>query len=284
MKQERSKNKMHTSNKIIHGLWIGDITPMVLLTIHSFLQHGHEFHLWRYAPSKQPLPKGVRVRDANEIIPKEEVFQKKSKDSKNGLGKGSYGAPFSDLFRYKLLYEQGGWWVDMDVTCLQPFDFETPYYFRAHPILPMVGSVLKCPPQSELMRLSYEQTQARCNEETEEWLLPNKILNQVVQSLGLSQYILDGHSNKDDFHEVQGLMQFLKPIPEEWYFIHWINEEWRTRGIAADTFFEETSFSKLLKKYQLPFHSKVLPTNTRYLWLFREYIRQLKRIIKRQFK
>src|SRR5262249_53705507 len=34
-----------------------------------------------------------------------------------GFGKGSPAA-FGNLFRYKLLAERGGWWVDTDVVCL----------------------------------------------------------------------------------------------------------------------------------------------------------------------
>ena len=40
-------------------------------------------------------------------------------------------AGFSNFFRYKLLLEKGGWWVDTDVVCLAPFDFPTPYVFAS---------------------------------------------------------------------------------------------------------------------------------------------------------
>jgi hypothetical protein len=39
------------------------------------------------------------------------------------MGKGSL-APFSNLFRANLLLQQGGWWIDMDVVCLQPWKLE----------------------------------------------------------------------------------------------------------------------------------------------------------------
>jgi hypothetical protein len=45
-----------------------------------------------------------------------------------GVGKGSYSA-FSNLFRYKLIFEKGGWWVDTDVVCLRPFDFKDEFVF-----------------------------------------------------------------------------------------------------------------------------------------------------------
>jgi hypothetical protein len=108
-------------NRIVHGLWIGEtLGKMELLTLRSFVRYGHEFHLWLYDDIATPLPAGVVVQDASEIIPRKAVFQRAETDFETGVGKGSYGAPFSDLFRYKLLYEKGGYWADMDVTCLRP--------------------------------------------------------------------------------------------------------------------------------------------------------------------
>ena len=89
------------------------------------------------------------LRDANEILARETVFRKRTTDSELDLGEGSY-ATFSDLFRTKLLYALGGIWVDMDVLCLRPFDFEQPYVFRSHR-LGSVMNFIKCPPRSRLM-------------------------------------------------------------------------------------------------------------------------------------
>jgi hypothetical protein len=55
------------------------------------------------------VPDGVTLRDASEIYDEDEVFT-----YQEGPGAGSVAA-FANMFRYKLLYERGGWWVDMDV-------------------------------------------------------------------------------------------------------------------------------------------------------------------------
>jgi hypothetical protein len=108
---------MTEDNKIVHGLWVGsELSALELLSIKSFLFHGHEFHLWLYESIQTPLPDGVIVQDANKILAKKHVFRYKNK-SNFGHGKGSL-AGFSDIFRYKLLYDKGGWWADMDITCL----------------------------------------------------------------------------------------------------------------------------------------------------------------------
>ncbi len=104
-------------NKIVKSLWIGNqLSNNEILCIKSFLYHKHEFHLYAYNEIKN-LPNGVKLMDANTILSESLLF----KDSA-----GTY-ASFADWFRLKLLYELGGWWVDMDLICLQPFNIEQEY-------------------------------------------------------------------------------------------------------------------------------------------------------------
>ena len=117
---------------IIHGLWIGNtLSRLELLTLRSFVHWGHEFHLWLYDDLQTAVPRGVCLRDARSVLPRARIFHKRQRDPETGVGQGS-ASPFSDLFRYKLLYEYGGIWSDMDITCLRPFDFAEDYMFRAH--------------------------------------------------------------------------------------------------------------------------------------------------------
>lgn len=214
------------SNRIVHGLWIGArLSRMELLTLHSFTRFGHHFHLWVYDDLETPIPVGVSLRDANEILPRERAFVKTGNDAEVGLGKDSY-APFSDLFRYKLLYEHGGIWVDMDVSCHRPFDFSEPYVFRAHPI-GMIGNVMKVPARSDLMRSTFEEVDAVANSDVA-WLTPNRILNKNVSALGLAQFIRSDISNVDRWTDgVRPFAEGPAPIPDEWYCIHWMNEAWK---------------------------------------------------------
>jgi glycosyltransferase involved in cell wall biosynthesis len=208
---------------IVHGLWIGPkLSPLELLTLNSFVRWGHEFNLWLYDPPETPLPAGVHPRDATRILPRERIFRKRMRDPETGVGKGSV-SPFSDLFRYKLLYELGGVWVDMDVTCLRPFNFDNEYVFRRHR-LGVVGNLMKCPKGSELMRACYEECEPIASE-TVDWLAQVRILNDNVARLGLGRFARDDISNKDSWRE--SLCQFLlldTPIPDHWYAIHWMSE------------------------------------------------------------
>lgn len=96
---------------IINSFWYGSpLDEIGKLCIKSFIHHGFEFHLWSYDKNVS-VPKGCVVRDASEILDSSLIFKNKG---------GSY-APFSDWFRFALLYKHGGTWVDMDMICLNPF-------------------------------------------------------------------------------------------------------------------------------------------------------------------
>lgn len=272
-------NSLKKSNIIIHGLWIGTkLSPIELMTLHSFVDKGHTFQLWVYNMLENKLPKGVVLKDANSIIPYGQVFTKKTADPRLGIGKGSFGT-FSDLFRYKLLYEHGGWWVDMDIVCLRTFDFEEEYFFRAHPLLPMIGNIIKCPPKSLLMKRAYEEVQERCSEDTIDWLLTNQILNDHIKELNLQQYIFKGQSNMDDWLEVERYIYTSRLPNENWYSIHWMNEEWRSRKLDKNVVFENTFLHQLYEKYEILITTKK-DNYRKYRYWLKQLYRNLKSIVK----
>ena len=87
---------------VVKGLWIGEsLSEIEIISIKSFQKQGV-------------------VRDGNEILDGKEIF--KFKDSY---------LPFSDLFRYKLMYDEGGIWVDLDMICIQPFIFKDKFIFSS---------------------------------------------------------------------------------------------------------------------------------------------------------
>ncbi len=227
-KESLRKGRLSPNNRVVHGLWIGKtLSKLEQLTVRSFIRHGHEFHLWLYDDLETPLPKEVILEDASEIIPREKIFRKKDIDPETGVGKGSVGAPFSDLFRYKLLYMKGGTWVDMDVTCLKPLNFKGEYLFRPHRV-GVVGNIMKCPAGSPLMKMTYDQVEKEADEKSP-WLMPNRVLSRNVKKLKLERFILKGICNEDRWEKI--ILPFIEreePIPEEWHGIHWINEMWRT--------------------------------------------------------
>lgn len=235
---------------VVNSLWIGDeLGPIELLTIKSFIGHGHRFKLWLYDKVKTPLPDGVEIDDAEDILPRTRIFAYKNKNE-YGHGQGSV-AGFSDIFRYKLLYEKGGWWVDMDVTCLKPLDFPEPYYFRKHHDLAVVGNVIKCPASSELMRRCYEEAVQSVDADNTDWHKPIAILNANIAELNLLRYIRDGQSNIDRWEKTNRfILTDARPMAD-WYYIHWQNEEWKYRGVSRERFYYRSYVAELLSGYGL---------------------------------
>ncbi|MDO8389822.1 MAG: hypothetical protein Q7V57_04980 [Actinomycetota bacterium] len=90
----------------------GPLTSYERFCLQSFLDHGHEVDLYTYDPHLV-VPAGVVVCDAAQVVPHDDVFVYQHE----GFGKGSVSA-FSNVFRYQLLTDRGGWWIDTDVVCL----------------------------------------------------------------------------------------------------------------------------------------------------------------------
>lgn len=94
------------------GFWHGPVLgPICRACLSSFITCGHRFELYTYDPIA--LPPGVVRLDAGAVIERSELFYYYDpRTGRTDLG------PFSDLFRFKLLSERGGWWSDVDAICL----------------------------------------------------------------------------------------------------------------------------------------------------------------------
>ncbi len=129
-------------SNIIQALWIGkELSKIEQLCIASFIYHGCELHLYTYEKVAN-VPAGVVLMDANEIIPKKNIFT-----AHNGY------AIFADWFRWSLLYEKGNFWVDLDVICLKPFVFSEDFVYGFEDNKFVAVSVLKFPPRHKLCKL-----------------------------------------------------------------------------------------------------------------------------------
>ena len=121
------------------------MSPYEIMSIRSFLVNGHGFDLYSYDPGLT-VPDGCKLLDASTILPRENVIFYPTDP-----GKGSV-SQFSNTFRYKLLYEKGGWWVDMDVVCqtdrLPSGTYEFGYQDDGNEIC---TAVIKMPARDDLM-------------------------------------------------------------------------------------------------------------------------------------
>lgn len=230
---------------VINSLWIGDrVGEMERLAMRSHLHCGHEYHLWTYTPLI--VPEGVVVEDANEILPQSEVFAYRI-----GAEAGSVSA-FSNLFRYKLLLERGGWWCDSDVVALKRFDFDEPYVFACERY--RTGScgpttcVIQAPKNSELMVHCYEKA-SEADRRTLRWgTIGPLLLMEGVFSQRLDQYVRPvSDFCPIDWFDIAPL--FLPgPLPNS-YAIHLWNEVWRREGIDKEQPHEGSLYAALKERF-----------------------------------
>lgn len=254
------------NSQIVNGLWIeGSLSSLELLTIKSFTNFGYQFHLWTY-DEKELFPElpNLVVKDAREILPKNQVF-KYLHQTQFGQGKGSF-AGFSDVFRYKLLYELGGWWVDMDITCLQKLDFQTEYVFRRSKAKypRVVGNMMHVPAHSPLMKYCFEKASQIVDENNTNWNAPIDILNDGIVKYGLENYVFQ-FTNDDSWLEVSKLLSAGIP-KNDWKAIHWMNEVFRQYQIPKETFIDESEIGSLMKQYQLGTFFQDKTSKWNYLW------------------
>ncbi len=100
--------------RAVFSLWMGgELPPLAVASIASFVELGHEFTLYAYEPVAN-LPDGAVAADAQELLETRRVRWL--------LERGKY-ALVSNLFRYETLRRRGGIWVDTDLIALRPFDF-----------------------------------------------------------------------------------------------------------------------------------------------------------------
>lgn len=165
---------------VIQTLWVGpELSTLERLCLRSFLAHGHEVHLYSYG-EVQGVPPGVAMGDGREILPEAAVFRYRDGGSYSG---------FSNFFRYKLLLERGGWWVDSDVICLTPFDLPGEHVFasellRTGPV--PATAVIKAPAGSEVMARAWEVCQSKDPGALEWGETGPQLLRAVLDELGLA--------------------------------------------------------------------------------------------------
>lgn len=205
----------------IQSLWVGPrLSTMEQLSIKSFLANGHDFHLYAYGIC-EGVPAGTVIKDASELVPESEVHKY------NSL------AAFSDMFRYKMLHDVGGWWVDLDTICLRPWDLQQEYVFTAgrasKDLVDVSSGHLKAPAGSEVMRWLYEQACARAHSKMAWGTIGPALVTEAVRRFGLDSYVRPVH----EFCTIPWwdcptrLVTLPAPALSDAYSVHLCHEMWR---------------------------------------------------------
>ena len=235
---------------IIQSLWIGEaLSVMEKLCIASFLQNDHQVHLYVYE-DVLGVPEGVVLLDANEIIPADRIFKYKDYDSYAG---------FSNLFRYKLLYEKGHYWVDSDVVCLKHFQSGTAHAFAGERLeqpnrMIAANCVIKAPEGSLIMEYCYRES-AKQDPGLLTWGKSGPhLLTKAIAKFGMRCYVADPPVfcpiNWWEWDQIIN-QQTDAAILERAQSVHLWNEMWRRNGVDKAGVFDEKCLYEQLKQTYL---------------------------------
>ena len=240
----KQDQELTTDNLIVQGLWVGNVDAIInilgvfeQLSIMSYMAKGHTFWLYTYGPMKG-VPRGCIIKDANEIIPKSEIF---FYSAQQALAGKKTPVAFSNMFRYKMLYDRGGYWVDMDMICVKAHNFKEPYVFSSewgqHGEVKINAGVIKCPAGSEIMKYCYEVCLTKDKTQLEWGEIGPNLVAEAVNKFKFMRFV----KNPDCFCPVtyNELDKLLDPyqmtILPNYYGIHLWNEIWRKNNLDKNT-------------------------------------------------
>jgi hypothetical protein len=236
--------------EIVQSLWIGNrLTSMEQLCICSFLRHGYRFHLYCYQPIDN-VPAGTVVKPGEEILPHSAIFTYRS-----GRGKGNPSA-FSNVFRYTLLHQRGGWWADLDMVCLRRLEFTAEHVFgcQRHPDRePTVAiGLVRAPAGSPLMQRCRERANVVDKEHARWGELGPGLTRKALRDVNVGAELLPPNVHYPvDYWEIERLIRPFD-VPAECQAIHLWNSEWREAGIDPDGRFPADSLYERLRAEYLP--------------------------------
>ena len=158
----------------------------------------------------------------------------------DGFGKGSYSA-FSNQFRYKLIFEKGGWWSDTDVVCLRRFDFEDEFVFATEQEddynTVTASCVFKSPAGAEYLRYCLRACDAK-DKTTLRWgEIGPELLDDAIKRFHLISHLVPVHMfNPINWFE---FLQILKPDFDvtrlaNSYAVHLWSQMWKNHKVDPD--------------------------------------------------
>ena len=245
--------------QVAQFLWVhGSLSTMEKICLQSFLNHGYEVHLYTYG-TVTGVPNGVKRCDGQEILPADRLFLAK------GVTGESY-ASFSDLFRYHLLLQKGGWWFDTDCLSIQqlpePDSFLVASSWETHWQQVPTSCALWAPPDNVYMKWLVTEAESIISQQTVDFgsigphLICRLIEEHSLQSAvapwwefspypwRLIQRLVQNNFIEWSKDTVRGIKQFLHEkvdknfkaggIRPDTRVLHLHNEIWKLRELDKD--------------------------------------------------
>ena len=238
------------ADRVVRCFWHGPFSPYEALCLSSFVAAGVAVELFSEAPVPG-LPAGVTRRDAREILDRDVAFYQHEFD-------GLSPALHANHFRYALLEQLGGWWIDTDVMLVAASLPVTDSFVARQPDQRLNISVMRFPPAHPLMKAARERTAAglvgaRWGETGPQLLteLHPRYAPDVPIARCESTYAI----GPDEFQK------FLLPEAREEVqartanstFVHLWNEMWRKAGVPKNIAPPRGSWlDRMFERHQIP--------------------------------
>lgn len=264
-------------NAIVRGVWFGsELTNIQKLCIRSYINNGHEFHLYVSGPVAG-IPVGTIVEDAEKVISHGTLQQARARFC--------CITHFSDYFRALLILKEGGWYVDLDTVCLKHFDFPEPYAFVSESTIYgtakpgdkptpastkveeyLSGCIFKAPANDPFVQYVVNRIESMNNSNPagcRKWILTGPALfKEVIPMFGLQQYVkapsvFDGVNYSEFSIFVTGGADWS--FLEKSYAIHLRTSAWKggDNGLEANrTYSLDSLFEQLKRKHGIGGESK----------------------------
>jgi hypothetical protein len=177
------------------------LTKLENLSLLSYSNYCRDINIFTYDESIfKDYRRVFKVINANEIIPEQEKFYY----SGNGDCPSNSVVGFSDIFRYKLLYDVGGWYSDFDVTCLNSFDIydHEDTVLRPHYKYGAISNICKFKQGDAILKVLYDTTVSEIHNNNNNWCKPLEIFDKVIKDNKYQRFVVDkGIFGNDNFNE-----------------------------------------------------------------------------------
>lgn len=241
----------------VNSLWIGDeVSNLEKVCIKSFIDHGLSYNLYVYDENINNLPEGVNIKNANEILNEDKIFTYKS-----GFNKGSVSG-FSNYFRYKLLYQNGGVWVDTDIALLRnKLGFKKPNVFITEEGEPPNGkyasSLMRVKKENPVMEICLKKFKKVDTDHIVHGQTGPDLVTKAIKKLGITNEYKNVQLKSKNKHypihweDSERLFYDDLDISREWRTIHFWNAYISEEGVDKNGSYPKWSIFERLKEKHL---------------------------------
>lgn len=227
--------------------------------LESYLVVGHPVDLFCYE-KPDGTPDGVNIRDAQELMPRDQVF---AYGPSAGVGEGSLAA-CSNIFRYTLLNHIGGYWIDADVFCLRPLPFQDvviPQEITPDGIPTAASCILRSPPRHAFSAFCLNASVARKRDSLIFGEIGPLLVQRAVEVLDLADNVFPPRAFCPINYTDSTRLLNAEEVPSDAYTLHLWNETWRRRGQQIPW---PGPAGSLLEKLSHRLKSRVQPEGSKY--------------------